>query len=402
MRKFDFETIYDRHGKDAIALDALGMPGRPEGPDEGYSPITMWIADMNFATAPSVVKAMEERLKHPLFGYYPIKQEYYDAIIRWHRERKGVEDLLPEHIMYENGVLGGLVTALHVLCSQGDNVLVHTPTYVGFTEALNSNGYHIVHSGLQRDEAGIWRMDFGDMEQKIVDNKIHAAIFCSPHNPTGRVWKPWEIEKAMALFEKYEVKVISDEIWSDIILTGYRHTPTQSVSAYAHKNTVALYAPSKTFNLAGLIGSYSIVYDRVMRERMQKESSLCHYNVMNVLSQYALIGGYSEEGMAWADEMCEVITENVNFALGFIREHFEGVTVSDPQGTYVIFLDCENWCKAHNMGIKELLSKGQHCGVIWQDGTAFGGEYTIRMNLASPMSMIRDAFDRLDRLVFQA
>ena len=138
--------------------------------------------------------------------------------------------LRPEHIGYENGVLGGLLSAIGTFCSRGDSVLIHSPTYMGFTGSLTNCGYRLVHSSLVRDEKGIWRMDFEEMERKIRDNHIHAAVFCSPHNPTGRVWERWEIERAMELFQKYDVYVVSDEIWSDIILTGHRHIPTQSVS----------------------------------------------------------------------------------------------------------------------------------------------------------------------------
>lgn len=202
-----------------------------------------------------------------------------------------------------------MITALNVYCSKGDNVLLHKPTYIGFTNSLTNNGYHIVHSDLVKDENGVWRMDFDDMEKKIVENKIHAAIFCSPHNPCGRVWERWEIEKAMEIYKKHDVMVISDEIWSDIITTGHKHVPTQSVSEDAKQRTVALYAPSKTFNLAGLVGSYHIIYNKHIRERVDKEASLSHYNSMNVLSMHALIGAYKPEGYEWVEELCEVITK---------------------------------------------------------------------------------------------
>ena len=137
------------------------------------------------------------------------------------------------------------------------------------------------------------------MEKKIVENHIHAAIFCSPHNPTGRVWERWEIEKAMEIYKKHDVYVVSDEIWSDLLLNGHKHITTQSVSEDAKQRTVALYAPSKTFNLAGLIGSYHIIYNDWLRDRILKESSLSHYNSMNLLSMYALIGAYKLEGYEW-------------------------------------------------------------------------------------------------------
>ena len=156
-------------------------------------------------------------------------------------------------------------------------------------QSLTNNGYHIVHSPLVKDENNVYRMDFEDMEKKIMENHIHAAIFCSPHNPTGRVWEQWEIEKAMEIYKKHDVYVVSDEIWSDLLLNGHKHTPTQSVSEDAKQRTVALYAPSKTFNLAGLIGSYHIIYNDWLRERILKESSLSHYNSMNLLSMYASV-----------------------------------------------------------------------------------------------------------------
>ena len=255
--KYDFTTIMDRVGKDATAVDAVGRnPGfAPDAPREGFDVIPMWIADMNFPICPTISEAIIERTKHPAFGYFNLSDEYYDSIIRWHEVRNGVTGLSKEHIGYENGVLGGVVSALNVFCSKGDNVLVHSPTYIGFTGSLTDNGYHIVHSPLVRDENNVWRMDFEDMEKKIAGNTIHAAIMCNPHNPCGRVWERWELEKAMRLFKKYDVYVISDEIWSDLILDGYKHIPVQSVSEDARQRTVALYAPSKTFNLAGLVGS---------------------------------------------------------------------------------------------------------------------------------------------------
>ena len=334
--KYDFTSIIDRKGKDALAVDILPNmlgPGNKVEVREGMDYIPMWIADMNFPALPKITEAIIERAKHPTYGYFITRDEYYNSIIKWHEEQNHVTGLKKEHIGYENGVLGGVASVLHAVCSQGDNVLVHAPTYIGFTGTLNNNGYHIIHSPLKKDEEGIWRMDFEDMEEKIVKNKIHAAVFCSPHNPTGRVWERWEIEKAMEIYKKYDVTVISDEIWSDIILYGNEHIPTQSVSEDAKNRTVALYAPSKTFNLAGLIGSYHIIYNKRLKDRVLKESSLCHYNSMNVLSMHALMGAYTPEGQEWVGELREVIGENVAYACDYIDKHFEGVSVSKPQGT---------------------------------------------------------------------
>ena len=401
--KYDFTSIMDRHGMDAIAVDGIGgESGYAAAPKPGVDIIPMWVADMNFPTVPTIPEAIINRAKHPAYGYFSLRDEYYDSIIRWQKNRNSVTGLGRECIGYENGVLGGVISALNVFCSKGDKVLLHTPTYIGFTSALGNNGYEMVLSPLKKDPDNIWRMDFEDMEEKIRTEKIHAAVFCSPHNPCGRVWERWELEKAMELFRKYDVYVVSDEIWSDIILAGHHHIPTQSVSEDARMRTVAMYAPSKTFNLAGLVGSYHIIYNPWIRDRVMKESSLCHYNDANVLSMHALMGAYRQEGEEWVDELCAVITENVEYACDHIEKHYPGVTVSRPQGTYMLFLDCEKWCKAHGKNMDELEHAGLEVGVMWQDGRPFHGEYGIRMNLALPLSRVKEAFERLDNFVFNA
>ena len=398
--KYDFESIIDRKGRDALAVDALGTGWAPGAPKEGFDAIPMWVADMNFATVPTVCEEITERVKHPTFGYFDPRDEYFDAIIRWQRLRNGVEGLSRLHIGYENGVLGGVLSALNTFCSRGDHVLVNSPTYIGFTMSLENNGYHIVHSELVFDACGVPRMDLADMERKIVENNIHAAILCSPHNPTGRVWEREELEAAMELYRKHDVFVVSDEIWSDIIMAGNKHIPTQSVSEDARQRTVALYAPSKTFNLAGLVGSYHIIYNDRLRHRVEKESSLSHYNSMNLLSMYALIGAYRDEGYLWTDELCQTIGCNIDYACAYIKEHFDGVSVFSPQGTYMLFIDCKDWLEKKGKSLDELLRAGWDVGVAWQDGRQHGGSTHIRLNLALPLLRVKEAFDRLHRYVF--
>ena len=405
--KYDFSTYTDRRGKDAIAIDGLPFALRSAVEKDivvkdGFDPIPMWIADMNFATVPTIPDAIIERAKHPLYGYFMPRDEYFKGILEWQKSRNHVEGLEKEHIGYENGVLGGVASALSVLCSKGDNVLINSPTYIGFTNVLTNNGYHIIHSELKKDEGGIWRLDLEDMEKKIIEKKIHCAIFCSPHNPTGRVWEKQELEAVMELFRKHDVYVISDEIWSDIILNGNHHIPTQSVSEDAKNRTIAFYAPSKTFNLAGLVGSYHIIYNKTLRDRINKESSLCHYNSMNVLSMYAAIGAYSKEGYEWVEELRSVLSDNINYACDFIEKKLKGVKVSKPQGTYMLFIDCEEWCREHQKSLEDLLLMGYEAGVFWQSGKAFNGPWSIRLNLALPMHKLEEAFDRLDQYVFNA
>ena len=236
--KYDFESIIERHGQDALAVD---RPAQHRAAGEGYFSvpvkdgfdiIPMWVADMNYAVAPSIPRAIKKRMEHPVYGYFEPRKEYYDAIIKWQTERNHVEGLTAECIGYENGVLGGVVSAAGILCSAGDKILVNSPTYVGFMHSLCNVGYELVHSPMILDENNVWRMDYEDMEKKIVEQQIHTAILCNPHNPTGRAWERWEIEKAMELYKKHDVYVISDEIWSDLylqIIIIFQHRPFQKM-----------------------------------------------------------------------------------------------------------------------------------------------------------------------------
>lgn len=396
--KYDFTTILDRRGRDSLAADKI--PYEDMTPEAGYSVIPMWIADMSFPTAPFIVDAMRARLEMPNFGYFAPPEEYYRRIIEWHKLRKGVDDILPEYIGYENGVLGGVRSAIEAFSQPGEGILIHSPTYVGFTGTLTGLGRNIIHSALVRDAQGVWRMDYEDMDAKIKANNIHLAIFCSPHNPCGRVWERWEIEKAMEVYRQNDCIVISDEIWSDIIMPGHKHIPTQSVSEDAKMRTIAFYAPSKTFSLAGLVGSYHVIYNKFLRDKVKYAGDATRYNDMNVISMHALMGAYSEEGHVWADEMISVIDANLRYACSVLAEFAPEVKVMLPEGTYMLYLDCGDWCRAHGVSIAELQKRGVAKGVIWQDGERFCMKDTIRMNLALPFAVEEEAFRRLKEFVF--
>ena len=402
--KYDFTTMPDRGGKDALAVDAIGANvswgTAPTAPKASFSKIPMWVADMNFATVPTIPQKIIQRAEHPLYGYYIPTDEYYNSIIRWHELRNGVSGLSKEYIGYENGVLGCVSSAIQAFTAPGEKVLLHSPTYIGFTHVLEDTGRVAELSPLKKDDNGIWRMDYEDMDRRLRTNHIHLAVFCSPHNPCGRVWTRDELEQAMEVFRRNDCVVISDEIWSDILLNGHRHIPTQSISDDAKKRTIAVYAPSKTFNLAGLIGSYHIVYDSYLRDRIMRQSVMSHYNAMNVLSMHALIGAYQPEGHIWVDELCQVLSDNVNYAVDFIRDNFDGIEVSKPEGTYMLFLHCEAYCKAHGITIDDLIKKGWDVGVAWQQGAPFHDPWGIRMNLALPHTIVKEAMKRLKQYVF--
>ena len=400
--KYDFTSIIDRRGKDALALDALGtMPGfTPDPPLEGFDAIPMWVADMNFPTCPAIPEAIIRRAQHPAFGYFSIRDEYYEKIIRWQARRNGYENLLREYIGYENGVHGCVTRAVETLSEPGDKILLHSPAYVGFSMDTEGIGRTPVYSPLKRDSDGVWRMDYADMDAKLKAGNIHLAIFCSPHNPCGRVWERWELERAMEVFAANDCYVISDEIWADLTFPGKQHIPAPMVSDWAREHTVAAYAPSKTFNLAGLTGSYHIIYNRYLRDRVRGHGHATHYNEINVLSMHALMAAYGVQGYEWVDELRQVLEDNAAYACTYIKEHFTGIDAAMPEGTYMIFLDCSGYCRRTGKSLDEVLKAGWNVGVAWQDGRAFHGPCHIRMNLASPLSRVQEAFRRLDEYVF--
>lgn len=392
--KYDFTTILDRHGKDAIAVDSIPIKGASVDPQ--YSIIPMWVADMNYPVFENIQTQIIKRVNEPHFGYFNIPQAYYDAIKYWQKEVHNVE-VDQDAIGYENGVLGILASALHAFTSPGEKILIQSPTYIGFSHVVEDNGRVIVHSPLIREKN--WEMDYEDLEAKIKENDIHFVVFCSPHNPTGRVWRKEEIEKFMAICKKYDCIVFSDEIWSDIVRNENTHIPTQSINEDAKQRTIAAYAPSKTFNLAGLVGSYHIIYNKYLRDRVNKEADLSHYNSANILSIHALIGALCPEGKEWVKELNDVIAQNVDYAVDFIQSHFEGIKVTKPQGTYMLYLDCTDYLVTHNISMDDLLKKGVHYGILWQDGRPFENPNTIRLNLALPFSLVQEAFDRLEKYV---
>ena len=395
--KYDFTTILDRSGKDAIAANSIPFPDVYV--QDGFSAIPMWVADMSFVLAPPILEALEKRLQFPSMGYFELSDEYFQSIINWQQSRNGVRGLEREFIGYENSVLGGVSTAVQCFSGAAEKILVHAPTYVGFTKTLDKLGRPLVHSPLKMDKEGIWRMDFEDMDRKIKENNIHLAIFCSPHNPSGRVWERWEIEKAMEVYRENDCIVIADEIWSDLIMAGFSHIPTQSISEDARNRTIAFYAPSKTFSLAGLVGSYHIIYNRQLRDRVRHHSVMSHYNQPNVLSMHALLGAYSPEGARWADEVCQVIDRNMKLMSDYLST-VPGIRFMRSQGTYMLYLDCTEWCEKHCVSIHELHREAVQRGVIWQNGEPFMMPNTTRMNLALPTSQVEEVIRRLKKYVF--
>lgn len=391
---YDFDKVWDRVGHDATKWDAARDPKSPIY-STAETIVPMWVADMDFATAPSVVDALKERIEHPLFGYFPLPDRYIDAIANWQKTRFGISyPIERSNIMYQNSVLGGVASFLSAYTRPGENVLINSSTYVGFQGTAKNLARPLCYSDLVKDENGTYRMDFEDMERKIVENKTSVMIFCSPHNPTGRVWEKWEIEKVVELCDKYEMKIISDEIWADFIVDpNCKHIPTQSVSERAKQITMALYAPSKTFNLAGLVGSYSLMYNAQMINKITATAASTHYNGANVLSCHALIGGY-EGGAEWVNQLVRYIRGNQEYIVNYMNEHFQGVKAYLPQGTYLLWVDITDCGKEFAAVYQEM----KDVGVLVNDGHAFQGGSFLRFNTACPRSACEEAMKRLHKV----
>ena len=394
--KYDFTSIIDRKGKDAIAVDNIGKKlwgNEPEAPKEGFDPIPMWVADMNFGTAPAVTDAIIARAQHPTFGYYETRDEYFDGIINWQTNRNGHKGLTKECIGYENGVHGFVTSAVSVLSAPGDYILLHSPVYVGFWSDVEGIGRNSVYSELKRDENGVWRMDYEDMDAKLKAYNIHLAIFCSPHNPTGRVWEKWEIENVVNLCGKLGVKIVSDEIWADFVVDpDCKHIPTQSVSDLAKEIVTANYAPSKTFNLAGLQGSYSVTYNKQMRDKIDKIGSTTHSNAVSLLTLEACIGAYTG-GAEYVDEMLKYVRENQKLMVDYFNT-CEGVSVDLPQGTYVLWVNFDGLCE--DVGV--IRDQLREVGVITTDGRGFHGKTYLRFNCACPRANCEKAIKAMKKV----
>lgn len=401
-KKYDFETVVDRRGLDALKWDVIPIPGAEV--KEGFSHIPMWVADMDFPTAPCVIASMLNRIRaSQSFGYYDLKGTgYHDAVKKWQLERNNVTIGNDDYISYENSVLGGVANVINSYTEVGEPVLLHSPTYIGFTGTVNAAKRKIILSELKQDEEGTYRIDYADCEAKIVENHIKVAIFCSPHNPTGRVWEKEEIQQFVHICVKHGVKIAADEIWSDFIMGDHKHIPTQSVSDEARNNVAAFYAPSKTFNLAGLVGAYSIIYNDEMREACRTRAGMTHYNEPNILSVYALVGAYND-GAEYVNELIKVIKSNQDYAYDCMQNKWHGlVKTQKPQGTYVMFLDFTKFCEERGKTMDEVLNKCVSVGVICQDGRPFHGACHARFNFACPHASVVEAFDRLDKYVINA
>lgn len=399
--KYDFETIIDRSNFNSMGQHSEKITGGVQT-KEGFAPINVWIGgDLWFPTVPSLTKALVKRAEHPFYNMLqsPCK-EYYECIINWHKTRYGVTGIEKENITPHNNLPGPIIAALRTFCIPGDGVLLTLPMFNAYFNDLEYAGCKPVLSSLVKDENGVWRLDFDDIEKKIAANHVHVAIFSSPHNPTGRVWERWELKRLMDLFEQYRVIIIADETWCDWTLNGHQFIPMQAISEYAKYHTIANYGLSKPFGANGLNAAYTIIYNSYLKERLDTATGRTLLDTIGPFAEAAVIGSLCAEGAEWLDDARELINRNMNFAYEYVTNHLKGVETSLPDGTYLLVLDCEQWCKTHNISMKDLVQKGFEYGVIWASGEKNYGPYGIRLCLAHPFATVREVFERLGKYVF--
>jgi len=381
---YDFDRILDRSGT------SKKWDNRLYPVDESKPLHSLWIADMDFPIPDCVLSAIRARLDHPILGYCDLDPRFGRSVAGWAERRWGVAGLQPEFVDCQNSAVGGVVAALKTFTQPGDPVLIHLPDYTGFIYGALHAGCRLVGSPLVQDENGVFRMDFADMEQKITQEHIKCMIFCSPHNPTGRVWSQEELEQMGALCEKYGVSVISDEVWADFVYAPARYRPTALACGWLRQNTVTVGGASKTFNLSGLHAAYSIVYDEDLRRRYRKKAAESHYNSPNTLSVAALIGAYTG-GDRYVDELTAYIRANMELAHGVICRDLPALRSYLPEGTYTMWLDFTGTGCSEEENIRRLGAEG----LVLSPGRDYNAPGWFRINLACPRVQIEQSLQAL-------
>ena len=382
---YDFDTVTDRKNTNAIKYDLAKKRGKPE------DAVSLWVADMDFPTAPCIQKAVAEKAAHGIWGYSRPDNRYYDALKKWYKERHNFE-VQNEWVVNTPGVCFALATAIKAFTNEGESVLIQKPVYYPFFNIINSLQRKVVNSSLILKN-NHYEIDFDDFERKIVQENVKMFILCSPHNPGGRVWTKQELQKISEICLAHNVLVVSDEIHSDITFGSNVHTVYGSLSEQALKNSIICTAPSKSFNLAGLQFSNIFIADEKLRKAFSKELDKTGYDEPSVFGIVAATAAYSE-GADWFDSVKSYIWENILFAKKYIEENASQIKVLVPEGTYLLWLDFSETGLSDSEINDRVLNKAK----VWLDrGSMFGkeGEKFQRINCATPRIILEDALKRI-------
>lgn len=384
--EFDFDKIIDRANTFAIKYDLAEKRNKPK------DAISLWVADMDFPTAPCICDALQERVLHGIFGYSRPDARYYDAVKNWFRTRHGFE-IHDEEIVNTPGVVFAIGAAVRAFTKRGDSVLIQKPVYYPFANVISSNGRRVVNNPLVLRN-GRYEIDFDDFEKKITEENVRLFILCSPHNPGGRVWKKNELLKICEICLRHNVLVVSDEIHSDITFGKNVHTVYANLSEAASENSIICTSPSKTFNLAGLQFSNIIIKNKKIRDEFQKEIDRTGYDEPSLMGIVAATAAYSD-GEKWFDAAMDYIWRNILFTEKYISEHCPKIRVMEPEGSYLVWLDFSAFTDLSDLEIsKRILNNAK----VWLDyGLMFGseGEKFQRINVATPRRILEEALSRI-------
>lgn len=387
--KFDFDKVIQRKGTNSLKYDFAEEYGKPA------DALPLWVADMDFQTAPPILKRLEQLVQHGIFGYTDHKEDYVQAVKNWYQHRFAW-DIQGEWIVKMPGVVVALAMAVRAFTKEGDSVLIQRPVYHPFSSVVETNRRNLVNNPLKLVN-GYYEIDFDDFEKKIVDHQVKLFILCSPHNPVGRVWKEWELKRMGDICLKYKVLVASDEIHSDFVWQGFRHRVFASLSPAYQEITITCTAPSKTFNLAGLQAANVMIADPQLREKFRQESWSSGYSELNAMGLAACQAAY-EEGGEWLEELKEYIWGNYLFLKEYLEAKMPQITPGVLEGTYLVWLDFRNL----GLGEEKLEEMIVNRARVWfNGGTVFGpeGEGFQRVNIACPRPVLQEALKRLEQAV---
>ena len=386
---YNFDEIINRNGTDSVKWD--GVEGRWGRNDL----IPMWVADMDFRTAPFVIEALKKRLEHEVLGYTFACKEWAASIIHWLKERHGWS-VTEEMLTFTPGIVRGLAFAIHCFTEKGDKVMVMPPVYHPFFLVAQKNEREVVFSPLVLRD-GQYYIDFDRFRRDVQGCKI--LILSNPHNPGGRVWTAEELKEIAAICYNNGTFVISDEIHADLTLPPYKHYPFATVSEAAASNSLVFMAPSKAFNMPGLGSSYAITVDKDIRERFQTFMEAGEFSEGHLLAYIGAAAAYMH-GAEWLEQMLEYIKGNIDFTENYLKEHIPGIGMIRPQASYLVFLDC----RALGLTQKELTRLfAEKAHLALNDGTMFGqpGEGFMRLNIGCPRSVLKQALQQLREAVVQ-
>lgn len=392
---YDFDLPIERHGTGAYKYDVLGSEfGNPDA-------IPMWVADMEFACPPFIVEALKQRLEHPIFGYTMTPKAMWQAIIWWQQHRHGWH-VEREWLTFIPGIVRGIAYVVNIFTQAGDKIMVQPPVYHPFHHVPQAYGREVVFSPLVERADGLYDIDFERFERDVQGCRIF--ILCNPHNPGGICWSPDVLRRIADICSRHDVLVISDEIHADMALFGHRHTPFATVSPEAAQCSITFGAPSKVFNMPGIVCSYAIVPNPQLRERFFGWLGGAEYDEPSIMSGIAMAAAYTPAGDEWRTQMLAYVEDNIRLVEDYCREHFTRTQSNGhstllvrpirPEASFLVWLDC----RALGLPQAELVDFFIHqAGLALNDGAMFGqgGEGYMRMNVACTRATLQQALDRL-------